>query len=895
MKTASRNAFSILILVVALLAGTAGFSLGESLSGGYIRYYDNGTNGILNLSDGNSWVITFTGLDFDFFNGNFELLVGDRGPGSSWKKFPIRIVTDNGGPGAHLLEAYDAEFASLKSSHALTIGQGLNPIDVRMVMSQNPDDTWHIVPFVRLQSGQWTLFSGGAFDSDDAFDLTKSMLTLQFGAGASGIAYFDVPTAQAGNVLCAPDPIDFNIASPTRTATVEYAGGGSGLLYAYSVSFSWDGAVVSTDSSKVTQGTLLSSQGSTWFEVHTTGANTLTVDCTLLGSQPGVTGPGAMFNIEFTGVSCDTSTLDITIDEVVDSDNNPLTGFTEDDALLFVDTAVPVFTINGPYPDSACYNTDPVLDLSVADACSDLDDAFYKIDAGSWQSDPDLFTDYAGGSWSNASWTVPGFAGLSQGTHTVRFYCVDDFGNPSAEASWDFIKDTIDPSPASGFAAGTGHGKVHLTWANPTADFDHVVVVRKAWDDPAPLGYPEFAQPADGYPVDPADGVTVYNGTDESYDDVVTDRSIYFYRAFAYDCAGNKNGGTPPTDPLPDAFAQGDRSTNYWLGDVTQSGGGGYDGFVDFFDINALSGGYRRYSPGSPPVPPHDELDVGRTDDGSRLGVPIPDDEIEFQDLVIFAMNFNVVGPTGKDRPVVRLAGRGEAGAPVLRLDVSEDAAEDGETFALRLSLRGNDAQVKAAGVLLGYDPDRLEWVETKKSDELASARSFVFFQSGLEEPGRVWVDLAALGTGEVIHGSGELAEIVFRVKAGADVDVRFEDADLRDAEGARLYASLNDLSADAGGSIPLATRLSGARPNPFNPTTSVMFDLSRQEDVRLNVFDVKGRLVRTLVDESRSAGSHTVVWDGKDDTGHAVGSGPYFVQLRAGLYESTTKVVMLR
>ncbi len=895
MKTACRNLLFTMFLLLAMFAGSAGSSFADSLSGGFVRYYDDGTSGTLNLSDGNTWVLTYSNLDLDAFNGNLELLFGDRGPGSSWRKFSFRIRTDFGGPGAHLIEAWDSEWSSLKSSHNLTLGQGLDPIDLRMIMSQNPDDSWHLVPFFRLNTGEWTLFNGGAFDSDLAFDLTKTMMMLQFPMGASGTVTFDPPTAQPGNVLCAPDATNFSIANPTETVAVEYAGGASGLLYAYSITVSWDGAVVYTDSSRVTQGSILSDQGGTWFEVHSTGTNTLTVDCTLLGSQPGVAGPGTFFEIEFDALTCDTSVVDVEVVEAVDKDNNPLTGFSEDDAILYVDLAAPVFTIEGPYPDSLCHNAAPVLDLSVLDACADLDDAFFKIDAGPWQSDANLFTDYAGGSWSNAAWTLPGFAGLSEGPHTVSFYCVDDFGNVAGTVTWDFIKDTIDPSAAAGFAALPGHGKVHLSWTNPGADFDHVIVVRKAWDGTSPFGYPEYGQPAVGYPADPNDGVTVYSGTDDSYDDVVSDRSTYFYRAFVYDCAGNKNGGAAPIDPLPDPFAAGDRSTNYWLGDVTQSGGGGYDGFVDFFDINALSGGYRKYSPSSPPAAPHDELDIGRTDDDSRLGVPIPDDEIEFQDLVLFAMNFNVVNPAGKERPIVRLADRGETGQPLLRLGAAEGAAEVGGTITVRLFLEGNDAETKAASVLLSFDPDRLEWVESRMSDGLASAGAFVFFLSGTDDDGNVWLDLAALGTGETIHGSGELAEIVFRAKADGGAGVRFAEADLRDAEGARLYASLGDLEADVSGSVPAATQLVGANPNPFNPTTSIRFDLRSSERVELRVYDVSGRLVRTLVDETRSAGSYGATWDGKDDAVCSFASGPYFALFRAGAYESTSKLVLVR
>ncbi len=892
MRADKRCRFMIPSLLAALLIVGAGTTSADTLNSGFVRFYDNGTNGILNLSDGNTWVITFWDLDLNSYSGNLELFVGDRGPGSSWTKFPILVKAHDSGSGGHLLEAWDAEYGSLKSSHALNPGDGSNPVDIRMVISQNIDDTWHISPFFRLDGGEWTQFVGGAFNSDLNFDLTKSMLMLQFATGASGTLVYEPPTALPDNILCDPDPVRFNSAAPVRTVDIDYAGGGSGLIYAYSLLFSWDGSVVTTDSSLVTQGNLLSDQGTTWFEVHSVGADSLIVDCTLLGAYPGVSGPGTMFSIEFTGIACDSSDLDVTVVEVVDNYNTLLTGFSENDALLYVDIADPIFLVDGPFPDGLCYNYTPVLDLSVLDPCSDLDDAFFRVDSGPWVSDAGLFTNYSGGTWANATWSLTGYATLNEGPHLVEFQAFDDFGNPSNVPGWNFIKDTIDPSPATDFLAMPGNGKVHLSWVNPGSDFDHVIVVRKAWDGTVPYGYPEYVQPAVGYPTGPADGDVVYNGIGASYDDVTTDRSIYFYRAFIYDCATNLNGGTAPMGSIPDPFAQGDRSTNYWLGDVTQSGGGGYDGAVDFFDVNALSAGYRRYDSGNPPVAPHDELDVALSDDGSRLGIPVPDDEIDFHELVIFAMNYNVVSPAGKERPEVRLADRGEAGQPILRLH--EGAAGENDLYTVSLSLCGNDSQVKAASVLLEYDADVVEWVETRRSDALASANGMTFFQSGLENDGDLWVDLAALGTGEVIHGSGELAEIVFRVKKDGDPAVRFNGADLRNADGSKLYASMDDMAA-ANGAVPTVTRLDGARPNPFNPTTSIRFELRTSESVSLRVYDVQGRLVRTLLDEARSAGSYTVVWDGRDNSGRSVGSGPYFVRMHAGTYKSTTKVLMLR
>jgi hypothetical protein len=68
--------------------------------------------------------------------------------------------------------------------------------------------------------------------------------------------------------------------------------------------------------------------------------------------------------------------------------------------------------------------------------------------------------------------------------------------------------------------------------------------------------------------------------------------------------------------------------------------------------------------------------------------------------------------------------------------------------------------------------------------------------------------------------------------------------------------------------------------PNPFNPETSIRFDMPESGFVLISMYDVSGRLVRVLLSESRTAGSHSVKWDGKDQAGIAVPSGIYVCRM---------------
>lgn len=83
--------------------------------------------------------------------------------------------------------------------------------------------------------------------------------------------------------------------------------------------------------------------------------------------------------------------------------------------------------------------------------------------------------------------------------------------------------------------------------------------------------------------------------------------------------------------------------------------------------------------------------------------------------------------------------------------------------------------------------------------------------------------------------------------------------------------------------------------PNPFNPQTTISFSLKRDEHVRLDVYSLDGRRVRTLVDGPVSAGPHDEVWNGRDDQGALVASGAYLYRMTAGSQMETRRMVLLK
>ena len=98
---------------------------------------------------------------------------------------------------------------------------------------------------------------------------------------------------------------------------------------------------------------------------------------------------------------------------------------------------------------------------------------------------------------------------------------------------------------------------------------------------------------------------------------------------------------------------------------------------------------------------------------------------------------------------------------------------------------------------------------------------------------------------------------------------------------------------------IPVRTELTGNFPNPFNPTTTIKYALHEDSRINLEIFNIKGQKVKTLAEGNRSAGFHTIVWNGKDNNSRTSASGLYFYKMvsegNSGRYTSTKKMILLK
>jgi Secretion system C-terminal sorting domain/Right handed beta helix region len=110
-------------------------------------------------------------------------------------------------------------------------------------------------------------------------------------------------------------------------------------------------------------------------------------------------------------------------------------------------------------------------------------------------------------------------------------------------------------------------------------------------------------------------------------------------------------------------------------------------------------------------------------------------------------------------------------------------------------------------------------------------------------------------------------------------------------------YLPLQSQEAWAGIDVktPLAPSLLEIYPNPFNPSTTIRFELPEPQHTKVAVYDVSGRLIKTLLDEFKSSGENEIKWNGRDATGRSVSSGSYFVRLQGDSIATVRKITLLR
>ena len=138
----------------------------------------------------------------------------------------------------------------------------------------------------------------------------------------------------------------------------------------------------------------------------------------------------------------------------------------------------------------------------------------------------------------------------------------------------------------------------------------------------------------------------------------------------------------------------------------------------------------------------------------------------------------------------------------------------------------------------------------------------------------------------EGMSGPGEL----LRVAGVGSGDARLTRVSFN---GGRIGARWEEGSTSV--ALPVSFVLYPNHPNPFNPETTIRYDVPLADRVRLRIYDVTGQVVRELTDAFQPAGSYSIVWDGRNERGDQVANSVYLYELRAGDYRAISKMVLMK
>jgi len=276
------------------------------------------------------------------------------------------------------------------------------------------------------------------------------------------------------------------------------------------------------------------------------------------------------------------------------------------------------------------------------------------------------------------------------------------------------------------------------------------------------------------------------------------------------------------------------------------------------------------------------------------------DGNVGFADFLNFAGTFNQTAvtingnPIGATKPVIRRPGLNDN--VELSLKLTSEKVLVGQTVTLNVAV-DNAASLQGFGFDLSYDTDKFEFVEATPAQEdllkTGGAETPVFLKQE-KTLGEITVANAVVD-GSPITGAGDVVSLTFRVLTEFEDNARFEIANGVVFDGSQLanpVVALGSLSVE---STPTEFALLQNFPNPFNPETTIKYNVAEGANVSLRIYNVVGQVVRTLVAEQQNAGRYTVRWNGADDRGVSVSSGIYFYQISAGDFSDVKKLMLLK
>ena len=254
---------------------------------------------------------------------------------------------------------------------------------------------------------------------------------------------------------------------------------------------------------------------------------------------------------------------------------------------------------------------------------------------------------------------------------------------------------------------------------------------------------------------------------------------------------------------------------------------------------------------------------------------PSASPKIDFDDFFVFADNFGR-GIEAAGKVVPMMAGLNADAR--LYLDAGADLPRIGEEVVIDVSV-ADFVELQAYGLNVQYDGEKLEFVRAMAENNLLGEGEVAAPRVSTKTDG----DVAIAAYGDEMVSEGDLGlSLVFRTKTEIEnTFVEVTASEVRDGNFA-----VNGIALPAPVQIqtrPEAFALANNYPNPFNPATTIKYALPEASNVTLEIYNVVGQVVRTLVADHQNAGRYVVQWDATNESGNSLSSGIYFYRLQAG------------
>ena len=451
----------------------------------------------------------------------------------------------------------------------------------------------------------------------------------------------------------------------------------------------------------------------------------------------------------------------------------------------------------------------------------------------------------------------------------IKGYNGDNVENGTVDLG-PYYYDATPPDPVTVLSAQTTdntNNSVGLSWTNPGGKDTEMLQVQ-IWAKGFGY-YPEYDDGGGTSPSIPEDPVAastagwtnIQNANISSYTwnadstPALTVRDFYYFAVYVEDRAGNFSS------------VISNSALCYWLGDVNTTP----DGVVNSADIGILSSAFGTLDE---ETGYNNVVDVGPTTDMSRIARPTTDNVIDFEDLMVFAMNY---GNTVK--------GEGEGGPEINPIILVLNAYIEGGQLIAELELGDNEGFVKGLRIPIIFGADLT--VESVEQGDIWSDEDFFIYT---DKDNVVEINGSALGNTAIIEGNGSVATITFNI-SGNDIDIEFGEASARTIENEEIeIICTGPTGIDTGDIIPTTFQLYQNYPNPFNGRTEIRFDLPKPSHVRISVYNVKGQLVDVLEDKEFGPGYHNTYWSVTD-----LSSGIYFYLIETENYIKLKKMMLVR